>query len=116
MTDIHRVPDGMDPVRYARQFKGDQSAPLVIPIPPEMEQYRDDIRRFVAAMMYKLKVHRKKGRWNGKTMEDYIPLTEGELAELKEAIAQGNMVEVLLEAADLANMAMIIASISVERG
>lgn len=91
-------------------------AELVIPIPPEVEPYTDDIRRFVHAMIYKLKVHHKKGRWEGKSMQEYLPLLEGEFVELTEAVKDGNLIEILTEAADCANMALIIASIATERG
>ncbi len=91
-------------------------AHLTVPIPPEVEPYTDDIRRFVHAMIYKLKVHHKKGRWEGKAMAEYLPLLAGELAELDEAVTDGNLIEILTEAADCANMAMIIASIATERG
>lgn len=90
--------------------------PLVIEIPNEVLPYRDDIRRFVDAMIFKLKVHHKKGRWEGKSISEYVPLLDGEVAELKEAIASGNLIEILLESADVANMAMITASIATERG
>lgn len=67
-------------------------------------------------MVYKLKVHHRKGRWEGKTVEQYVPLLDGEVAELKEAIAGGNMVEILTEGADVANMALIASAIAIERG
>lgn len=89
---------------------------IVIPIPPEVEPYAEDIRRFVHAMVYKLKLNAHKGRWEGKTMAEYCPLLEGEMRELNEAIAGGNLIEILNESADVANMAMIIASIATERG
>jgi NTP pyrophosphatase (non-canonical NTP hydrolase) len=90
--------------------------PLTIEIPSEVLQYREDIRRFVDAMLYKLKVHHRKGRWEGKTIDEYLPLLEGEVAELREACGGGNLIEILMEAADTANMAMIISAIAVERG
>ena len=89
---------------------------LTVPIPPEVEPYADDIRRFVHAMIYKLKVHHKKGRWEDMTMTEFLPLLAGELSELEEAVNDGNLIEILTEAADCANMALIIASIATERG
>lgn len=89
---------------------------LTISLPPEVEQYEHDIRRFVDAMVYKLKVHSAKGRWEDLSLQDSLPLLLGEVEELREAIEGGNMVEILLEAADTANFALIIASTSVERG
>lgn len=67
-------------------------------------------------MVYKLKVHHRKGRWEGKTMAEYLPLLDGERDELAEAVQGGNLIEILTEAADTANMALIIASIATERG
>jgi NTP pyrophosphatase (non-canonical NTP hydrolase) len=88
----------------------------MVAIPPEVEPYADDIRRFVDAMVYKLRVHHRKGRWDGKTVDEYQPLLAGEVKELDDAVASGNMVEILTEAADVANMAMIISAIAIERG
>jgi NTP pyrophosphatase (non-canonical NTP hydrolase) len=67
-------------------------------------------------MVYKLKVHHRKGRWEGKTVAEYLPLLQGEVDELNGAAEAGNTIEILLEAADVANMAMIVSSITVERG
>lgn len=89
---------------------------LEIELPPEVEPYRHDIRRFVDAMAFKLKVHHRKGRWEDKQLAEYLPLLDGEVTELKEAVDGGNLIEILLEAADVANMAMIAASIATERG
>lgn len=89
---------------------------LSFKLPPEVAQYEHDIRRFVDAMIYKLKVHHRKGRWEGKTVAEYLPLLHGEVKELEEAIEGGNLLEILTEGGDVANMAMIIASIATERG
>lgn len=89
---------------------------LVVNLPDEVAPYADDLRRFVDAMVYKLKVHHKKGRWEDKSVEEYMPLLEGEVKELKEAVEGGNMVEILTEAADCANMALIVSAIAIERG
>lgn len=83
---------------------------LVIVIPPEVEQYAPEIRRFVEAMVYKLGVHSGKGKWENLSLAAVVPKLEGEVKELVEAIRRGNMVEVLLEAADVANYALIAAA------
>lgn len=85
-------------------------------LPPEVEQYEHDIRRFVDAMVYKLKVHSKKGRWEDLPSIQALSLLKQEVEELEKAMAEGNMIETMLEAADVANFALIIASIAVERG
>lgn len=85
-------------------------------LPPEVEQYEHDIRRFVDAMVYKLRVHAKKGRWEDLPAAKALELLNGECIELAQAMHEGNTVETMLEAADVANYALIIASIIVERG
>lgn len=89
---------------------------LVTSLPEEVQQYRDDIRRFVDAMVYKLRVHHKKGRWEEMPLERALELLRGEVQELDTAVKEGNLLEILTEAADVANYAMIIASIATERG
>lgn len=90
---------------------------LLINVPANCEQYKEDIRRFVDTMLYKLaKNAGKKGRWETVSMEDAMQGIERELRELEDAVQAGNTVEVLLEAADVANWAMIAASIVIERG
>lgn len=90
--------------------------PLTFNLPSSVEPYRHDIRRFVDAMIYKLDRHSKKGRWDDRPIEDNFPLLNGEVAELAEAVAEGNVINILLEAADVGNYALIIASTAVERG
>lgn len=89
---------------------------LAFILPPEVQQYRDEIRRFVEAMVYKLSRHASKGKWENTSIDKAADLLDGEVKELREAILRGNMVEVLLESADVANYAMIISAISMERG
>lgn len=91
-------------------------ADLIIHLPPEVEQYKHDLRRFIDAMVYKLKVHSKKGRWEDADVVTMLAKMTGEFRELDEAVGNGNLVEIQLEAADVANYALIIASIATERG
>lgn len=89
---------------------------VVVTLPEEVEQYEDDIRRFVHAMVYKLKIHHNKGRWEDLPIGKALQLLRGEVKELDEAMRGGNLIEILTEAADVGNFAMIIASIATERG
>lgn len=89
---------------------------LTVALPPECVQYKEDIRRFVDTMLYKLKIHAKKGKWEGYSAEEAYSKMCDEVTELAEAHKGGNSVEMQLEAADVANYAMIFASIVVERG
>lgn len=92
------------------------NASITIQLPPEVEQYSHDIRRFVDAMVYKLAVHHRKGRWEGLTSESMMNKLAGEAQELYQAIQRGNMIEIMLEAADVANYGLIISAIAMERG
>lgn len=89
---------------------------ITIALPPEVAQYKDDIRRFVDAMVFKLAAKAHKGRWEDMPILKAMELLRGEEAELTEAIERGNLVEVLLEAADVGNFALIVSSIAIERG
>lgn len=87
-----------------------------IAVPMELELYRHDIRRFLDAIIYKLKKNAHKGRWEGAKIRDYIRKLKDEVAELEDAIAGENHIEIILEAADVANFAMIISSMATENG
>lgn len=97
-------------------YESHPSRPLTFYLPETLEPYREDIRRFVDAMLYKMKRNVHKGRWEGYTLLQSLKLLEGEVNELREAYYGGNSVEMQLEAADVANFAMILSSIVVEKG
>lgn len=80
-----------------------------------LQLYEHDIRRFVDAMKYKLRKNAHKGRWENIDHDAALALLEKEVDELREALREGNMVEIMLEAADVANFAMMIAVMSIER-
>jgi NTP pyrophosphatase (non-canonical NTP hydrolase) len=82
----------------------------------EVMPYTNDIRRFVDAMAYKLKKNARKGRWEELSLDAAIAFLEDEVRELKDAMRGGNTVEIVLEAADVANFAMIAASIAIDKG
>jgi NTP pyrophosphatase (non-canonical NTP hydrolase) len=65
-------------------------------------------------MMYKLRLNAHKGRWEHKKVAEYMAHVREEVTELDHAIGEGNMIEVVLEAADVANMAMIVSSMAIE--
>lgn len=92
------------------------SKEIVITVPDEVAPYADDIRRFMHAMVYKLKVHHKKGRWESIDLDKALALMKDEVKELEDAIAGGNLIEILTEAADVGNYGMIVAAIATERG
>jgi len=102
-------------IRMAEAAAKAASNHFTVSLPPEVEQYRDDIRRFVDAMIFKLAKNAQKGRWETYTIKDAFSLLEKEVEELRAEIG-GNMVKTLLEAADVANFAMIVGAIAIERG
>lgn len=89
---------------------------ITVKLPDEVLPYKEDIRRFLDAMVYKLKVHSKKGKWENLSALACVDRIEGEVGELTEAIDGGNLLEVMMEAADVANYAMICSAIVMERG
>lgn len=88
-------------------------------IPDELEHVADDIRRFMDAMLYKLRKNSKKSKpgekWLDEPMGKRFGKLEAELNELRDAISERNSVEVLLEASDVANYALIIANSALEK-
>jgi NTP pyrophosphatase (non-canonical NTP hydrolase) len=61
-------------------------------------------------MTYKLEINASKGRWKDINVDSYMSKMQEEIVELKEALGTDNTVSILLEAADVANFALIIAS------
>lgn len=104
------------PSGHENATNADEEGYLILKLDPAVYQYKHDIRRFVDAMLYKLKIHAKKGRWDN--IDTHLAFSKmiDEVKELDEALLSKNTVEVMLEAADVANFAMIVASIQVERG
>jgi NTP pyrophosphatase (non-canonical NTP hydrolase) len=102
----------------ARQSEvvGDAPLNIVVALPPEVEQYADDIRRFLDAMVYKLGLNAHKGRWENISAERAMELLKDEVEELTEALRRGNLIETTLESADVANFALMISAIAIERG
>lgn len=89
---------------------------LIINVPANCEQYKDDIRRFVDMMLYKLGKNAHKGRWEKFTVDDAFTRIQEELEELNQAMKGGNSVEIQMESADVANFALILSSVVIERG
>ena len=87
---------------------------ITIGIPPELTGYEPDLKRFWDAMIFKLRRNDHKGKW------DNIGLTKAQADLAKEgielaiALDRGNTLEIWTEAADVANMALIVAAIALE--
>jgi hypothetical protein len=81
-----------------------------------LAQYGPDIRRFIDAMVYKLEKNAHKGRWEGLSIEQAFDLLKREVQELDvEVHGTRNMIKTTLEAADVANFALMVAAIAMER-
>jgi hypothetical protein len=102
-----------------KEEAGEQSPTLrfVVDLPIEVQPYSQDIRRFIDAMVYKLAKNAHKGRWEDLNVQQAFARLEDEVLELENAIKDGgNMIEVMLEAADVGNFALMVAAIIMERG
>jgi len=73
-----------------------------------------DLQRFFDAMIYKLRRNAHKGRWDEVSLDAAMKRLRAEVEELDSELGFGSVVEVLMEAADVANMALILANISLE--
>lgn len=60
-------------------------------------------------MEHKLKMNDHKGGWDGKDLDFLIKKLEGEVSELRHALLHEPGINIMLEAADVANYAMMIA-------
>lgn len=90
---------------------------LSVPIPPELVALGvdADIKRFIDAMIYKLRRNAHKGRWEDLALDKAFGDLKSEVEELEAAMGPGSTTEILFEAADVANEALIIAAIGLER-
>ena len=85
---------------------------ISIQLADEMDQYYDDITEFLHLMIHKLQKNVHKGRWENMTDVEACRHLMGEVEELLEAIGCNDSNEIFLESADIANFAMILASIT----
>jgi len=71
-----------------------------------------DLQRFFDAMIYKLRRNAHKGNWDDLSLDQASADLTGEVEELQQALASGSTAEILMEAADVANEALIVANIA----
>jgi NTP pyrophosphatase (non-canonical NTP hydrolase) len=91
-----------------------EGRPVNINIPPALEALEPALKTFFEAMVYKLHRNRHKGRWEDMDLAKAFDHLVGETGELDEAVRRGSNIEIILEAADVANFAMIIANIAIK--
>ena len=70
---------------------------------------RHEVEVMAHAMEHKLRENDHKGGWELVSIDELFDLLIGEVDELREAIRCGNFIDIMLEAADVANYAMMIA-------
>lgn len=71
----------------------------------------EEVQQFAWDMARKLKCNEHKGGWEGLSVDELFGLLEEELDELADAIMNGTAADVIDEAADVANFAMMIADL-----
>jgi len=74
----------------------------------------EGIKQFANQMEFKLKRNDYKGGWDECDIHFLLKFLKREVAELEKSISFGNKSDVIKEAADVANFAMMIADISRE--
>lgn len=95
-------------------LKNDKWTTLTIRIPPELRGYGPAIKRFVDAMIYKLRRNAHKGKWEKLEVTDAVVSLKAEVIELAKAVEDSSTAEILMEGADVANMALIVTEIVLE--
>lgn len=112
--------EGRDTADILEAGRASQPAPkyaINIVLEGNTAQYGHSLQRFVEAMVYKLERNAHKGKWEDLKLEDAFKYMQQEVKELEaEVYGDRNMVRTLLEAADVANFALMVADIVMERG
>lgn len=76
---------------------------------PRKAAVRMPVRRFSLLMELKLRKNDHKGGWSDTTLETLLELLEDEVRELRDAIRNGDPLDIAQECADVGNYAMMIA-------
>lgn len=82
-------------------------------VPPELKNEEADIKRFFDAMIFKLRKNADKRGFDTATVTGCVDRMNEEIDELTAAISEGNDLEIILEAADVANFALLIAGAAI---
>lgn len=100
----------------AENLSAENGIVLQINVPKELSALGigPDLQRFFDAMIYKLRRNAHKGRWDQVSLDLAMERLRAEVEELDSELGFGSTTEVLMEAADVANMALILANISLE--
>jgi len=82
---------------------------IEIPVPKEFEPFKHDFRYFVESMVRKLHINRHKGFAENDSLESLMEIMRQEMEELTDARNNGSQSDVFFEAADVANLAFLVA-------
>ncbi len=74
------------------------------------DQINNDMDVIIGAMWDKLQANKSKPYWDNDSLLTLAKRAQEELDELVDAILHGSQQEIIMEAADVANFAMMIAS------
>ncbi len=74
------------------------------------ETVEADIQTFVAIMKQKLRENEHKGYWDKTSLLELLYLLSNEVEELVDAILVKDEMEIMMEAADVGNFAMMICA------
>lgn len=112
----HGPAEGMDP-RTGERVMPVLAMPTPPPRAPEGTSRRKppvrlEVRRFSLLMELKLRKNDYKGGWQDVSAAKLLELLEGEVKELREALAEGDALDIAQECADIANYAMMIADVT----
>ena len=88
---------------------------VTVRIPPELAGYEADFKRFWDGQVFKMRRNSHKGKWEDVPLDRALTGLDGEVAELKDAVINGNVMEIMCESHDVANMALIVAAIGLEK-
>lgn len=88
---------------------------ITVHIPHELESESHRIKRFIDAMVHKLHKNAHKSGFEQADIRQCLRRIREESEELEQAIAEGNVLEIILEAADCANFALIASVAAIER-
>lgn len=86
---------------------------MFVHIPDSLKASESEIKAFFDAMIFKLAKNSHKGKWEDLGIDKARTRVVEEFNELNEALAEGNTIEIILEAADVANFALILANIAI---
>lgn len=95
--------------------KNARHCPATIFMPMELESIRADIIRHFDACVFKLRKNSHKGSIQEWDLEEAFKKLEEEVQELRTAIDEGSPMEIILESADVSNMALILAAIGLKK-